>query len=174
VRCLATLARKKSSHPLDFVGGSRSHLRSLAPLSGRGPAHDEPELPDATGRPVTPCRARAAEHGRPTDARRFRRAEMLVRRFFGRVCPLSARFPLFFYGSACQRRSMRDHRQVHRCHQHTAARRCRTHRSGGPGRQQRDPRRPRFRARQKQGISRIAPPPISEPRGRKWPVRARV
>lgn len=51
---------EKLRRPLDFAGGSRSHLRSLARLSGRGLAHDEPEPPNVTGPPVGLCRARRA------------------------------------------------------------------------------------------------------------------
>ncbi len=53
--------RKNLRRPLDFASGSRSHLRSLARLSGRGHAHDEPEFPNATGRLSAPCRARPVD-----------------------------------------------------------------------------------------------------------------
>jgi len=122
--------------------------------------------------PIPPVgRSRSAAPAPPSGCRAHprspvpARAELLVRRFFDRVCSISALFPLFFYGGPRQRRSMQHHRHVHRCHQHTADRRCRTHRSGGPDRRQRATGRTRSRTRQKRGISRIAPPPIREPRG---------
>jgi len=122
---------------------------------------NSPMPPVGESRPAAP----APPSGCPALARWRGRAERLVRRFFDRVCPFSARFPLFFYGGPRPRRSMRRHRHVPRCQQHTVARCCRAHRSGGPDRRQRAPGRPRSRTRQKRGISRIAPPPIREPRG---------
>lgn len=135
-------------HACPVVGQPMTNLNSPMPPVGRP-------------RPAAP----APPGGCPACPLCCRRAEMLVRRLFDRVCRISALFPLFFYGGPRQRRSMRHHRHVHRCHQHTADRRCRTHRSGGPGRRQRATGRPRSRPHQKRGISRIAPPPIREPRG---------
>ncbi len=153
-----------SRRPLDFSGGSRSHLRSLARLSGRGPAHDEPELPDDTGRPRSA--APAPPNGCPASPLQRPRAELLVRGFFQRVCSISALIPLFFYGGPRPRRPMRHHRQVHRFHQHPAARRCRAHRRGGPDHRGLAPGRRRFQTGGKRRASRIAPSAIREPRGR--------
>lgn len=121
--------------------------------------------------PMTPVgrprsAAPAPPNGCPASPLQRRRAELLVRAFFERVCPFSAHFPLFFYGGPRPRRSMRHHRHVHRCHQHPAARRCRAHQSGEPDRRERTPRRWESRAGRKRRTSRIALPPIREPRGR--------
>lgn len=129
-----------------------------------GTARDESELPDATGRPVALCRVRAGER-LPRRPAPVPRTELLVRRFFDRICSISARFPLFFYGGSRPRRYMRYHRHVHRCHQHPAARRCRAHRRSGPDGLERVPRPRRSGTGRTRGTSRIARPPIREPRG---------
>ena len=110
--------------------------------------------------------AHALSIGCPAHALPFRSAERLARRFFGRVCSISALFPLFFYGGPRPRRSMRHHRHTPRCHQHSAARRCRAHRSGGPDRRERPAEPRRSRVGRKRRNSRIAQSPIREPRGR--------
>lgn len=149
--------------PLDFSDGSRSHLRPLARLSGRGHAHDEPELPD-TGRPAALCRARPERLPCPRSpvpprgdaGQRGIRATLWF----------SARSPLFTCRGPRPRRRMRHHRHARRCHQHTAARRCRAHRSSGPDCRERAPGRRRSGTGQRRGgTSRIAPAPIREPRG---------
>ncbi len=119
--------------------------------------------------PVVRPRSAAPDprHGCPADAIRCSRAELLVRAFFGRLCWFSARLPLFFYGGRRPRRSMRHRCHAPRCNQHTAARRCRAHRRGGPDRRERVPRPRRSDATRKRGSSRIAPAPIREPRGGK-------
>lgn len=101
----------------------------------------------------------------PADALQHPRATSLVRGFVERLCRTSALCPLFFYGGRRPGRPMRHHRHVHKCHQHTAARRCRAHRSGGPDRPERAPGRRRSRAGRTRGTSRIAQPSIREPRG---------
>ena len=122
---------------------------------------NSPMTPGGRPRPAAP----APPNGCPATALQCSRVELLVRRFFDRICSISALFPLFFYGGPRPRRSMRHHRHVHRCHQHTAARRCRAHRSGGPDRPGRAPRRRRSGTGQKRGTSRIALPPTREARG---------
>lgn len=109
--------------------------------------------------------APGAPHGCPADSLHNPRTERLVRGFFERLCPILPRFPMFFYGGFRPRRSMRHHRHVSRWHQHTAARRCRAHRSGGPDPRERATGRRRSRICQEWVNSRIGQPPIREARG---------
>ena len=60
---------------------------------------------------------------------------------------------------------MRHHRHVHGCHQHGAARRCRAHHSGGPDRREKLAGPRRSRVDRRRWTSRIALPPVREPRG---------
>lgn len=131
------------------------------PVVGQPMTNLNPPIP-----PVVRSRSAApAPHGCPAHPLCCRRAELLVRRFFDRICSISALFPLFFYGGHRPGRLMRHHRHVPRCHQHTAARRCRAHRSGGPDRGEQAAGRRRSGAGRKGGTSRIAPGPTREPRG---------
>lgn len=122
---------------------------------------NSPMPPVVRPRTVAP----GAPNGCPAHAPRRSRAELLVRRLFQRLCWFSAHSPLFFYGGRRPRRSMRHRCHAPRCHQHTAARSCRAHRRGGPDGQERVPRPGRSRTSRKRETSRIALPPIREPRG---------
>ena len=134
------------------------------PMTNLNPPIPPPVVRSRTAAPGAP-------HGCPAHPLCCRRVELPVRGFFERLCRILALFPLFFYGDPRPGRSMRHHRHVPRCHQHTAARRCRAHRSDGPDCRERvpgrSPGRRRSRTRQKWGTSRIALIPTREPRGRK-------
>ncbi len=129
---------------------------------------NSPMTPVDRPRPAAP----APPNGGHLSPLQSPRAELLVRRLFQRFRWFSAHSPLFFYGGRRPRRSMRHRCHAPRCHQHTAARHCRAHRRGGPDGRERVPCPGRSRTSRKRGTSRIALPPIREPRGRKDAAQA--
>lgn len=109
-------------------------------------------------RPRTPCSSgggRSSSHGGAIQDADEDKWSVQIR----------PRSPCSSYGgqSPIQRRSMRYHRHVPRCHRSAAARRCRSHRRARPSHRYRDPSGARDRTRR--GTSRIAPLAIREARG---------